>query len=275
MPVSLPIEPTDKVGYLYNAVRNEVEDFFRTTLPIGDFHGVISAATFTQEMYDECREINRLYAAEVSRVMSRKSEVDQHLTEAETEYEAKRSDDDRKIREAARRQRNSAQMASLSNKERMKEELKALMMLVRKWADEKEENRRGWCQALHAVVCSGRSKGSLLWHTFPQEAIDMIAEETGSRPVQVAAPELVDGEIEFDSEGRVFLVERIDADGQAQERRTLLLQVKQNGDVIRNGQQVSRVHPFPLQSGRGEIRNGHVVFEGIPQRPSVSPTRSA
>jgi len=275
MPASLQIEPTDKVGYLYNAVRNEVEDFFRTTLPIGDFHGVISAATFTQEMYDECREINRLYAAEVSRVMSRKSEVDQNLTEAETQYEAKRSDDDRKIREAARRQRNSAQMASLSNKERMKEELKALMMLVRKWADEKEENRRGWCQALHAVVCSGRSKGSLLWHTFPQEAIDMIAEETGSRPVQVAAPELVDGEIEFDSEGRVFLVERIDADGQAQERRTLLLQVKQNGDVIRNGQQVSRVHPFPLQSGRGEIRNGNVVFEGIAQRPSVSPTRSA
>jgi hypothetical protein len=204
MPVSLQIEPTDKVGYLYNAVRNEVEDFFRTTLPIGDFHGVISAATFTQEMYDECREINRLYAGEVSRVMSRKSEIDQHLTEAETEYEAKRSDDDRKIREAARRQRNSAQMASLSNKERMKEELKALMMLVRKWADEKEENRRGWCQALHTVVCNGRSKGSLLWHTFPQEAIDMIAEETGSRPVQVAAPELVDGEIEFDSEGRVF-----------------------------------------------------------------------
>ena len=66
MPVSIEVEPTDKVGYLYNAVRNEVEDFFRTTLPISDFHGVISGATFTQEMYDECREINRLYAAEVS-----------------------------------------------------------------------------------------------------------------------------------------------------------------------------------------------------------------
>ena len=69
MPVSIEAEPTDKVGYLYNAVRKEVEDFFRTTLPISDFHGVISGATFTQEMYDECREINRLYAAEVSRIM--------------------------------------------------------------------------------------------------------------------------------------------------------------------------------------------------------------
>jgi hypothetical protein len=276
MPVSLPVEPTDKVGYLYNAVRNEVDDFFRTTLPIGDFHGVISGATFTQEMYDECKEINRLYASEVSRIMSRKGDIEKQLAEAETEYEAKRADDDRKTREAVRRKRNSAQMASLSNKERMKDELKALVMLVRKWADEKKENRCGWCQALHAVVCGGRSRGSLLWHTFAQEAIDMIAEETGSRPVQVAAPELVDGEIEFDGEGRVFLVERIsDGTDQAQERRTLLLQVEQNGDILRNGQRVSRVHPFPLRAGRGEVRNGHVVFEGIPQKPTITPTRPA
>jgi hypothetical protein len=226
-------------------------------------------------MYAECKEINRLYAAEVSRVMSRKAEIDKQFTEAETEYVAKRSNEDHKTRDAARRRRNSAQMVSLTNKERTKDELKALMMLVRKWADEKEENRRGWCQALHTVVCGGRSKGSLLWHTFPQEAIDMIAEETGSRPVQVAAPELVDGEIEFDGEGRVFLVERTsDANDQPQERRTLLLQVKENGDVLRNGQRVHRVHPFPLQAGRGEIRNGHVVFEGIPQRPAV-PTASS
>jgi integrase len=141
--------------------------------------------------------------------MSRKAEIDKQFTEAETEYQAKRSHGDSKTREAARRRRNSAQMVSLTNKERTKDELKALMMLVRKWADEKEENRRGWCQALHTVVCGGRSKGSLLWQTFPQEAIDMIAEETGSRPVQVAAPELVDGEIEFDGEGRVLLVERV------------------------------------------------------------------
>ena len=103
----------------------------------------------------------------------------------------------------------------------------------------------------------------------------MIAEETGSRPVQVVAPELVDGEIEFDGEGRVFLVERAGDNEQAQERRTLLLQVRENGDVVRNGQRVNRVHPFPLKAGRGEIRNGHVVFEGIPQRPTVTSTRPA
>jgi hypothetical protein len=271
MPVSIEVEPTDKVGYLYNAVRKEVDDFFRTTLPISDFHGVISGATFTQEMFDECREINRLYAAEVSRIMTRKSEVEKHFGEAEAEFEAQRNTADRKVRDAARRRRNAAQLTLQSEKDRTNDELKALMMLVRKWADEKKENRRGWCQALHNVVCGGRSKGSLLWNTFPQEAIDMIAEETGSQPVQVAAPDLVDGEIEFDHEGRVFLVEHaLGEGGQCEVRRTLLLQIKENGDVFRDGHRVDRVHPFPFSNGRGEIRNGHVVFEGIPQRPTIS-----
>jgi len=273
MPVSIEVESTDKVGYLYNAVRKEVEDFFRTTLPISDFHGVISAATFTQEMYDECREINRLYAAEVSRIMTRKSDVEKHFQETEAEFEAQRGNADRKGRDAARRKRNAAQLTLTSEKDRTNDELKALMMLVRKWADEKKENRRGWCQALHTVVCGGRSKGALLWNTFPQEAIDMISEETGSQPVRVAAPDLVDGEVEFDHEGRVFLVEHNGKHGQREVRRTLLLQIAENGDVFRDGRHVSRVHPFPRKNGSGEIRNGHVVFEGIPQRPTVNHNR--
>jgi hypothetical protein len=276
MPVSIEVEPTDKVGYLYNAVRGEVEDFFRTILPIGDFHGVISGATFTQEMFDECREINRLYAAEVSRIMTRKSEAERRHGEVEAEFESKRGSTDRNVRDAARRRRNASQLALQSEKDRMNDELKALMMLVRKWADDKKENRRGWCQALHTVVCGGRSKGSLLWNTFPQEAIDMIAEETGSQPVQVIAPDLVEGEIEFDHEGRVFLVEHTAGEnGQSETRRTLLLQIKENGDVVRDGRRVSRVHPFPLSNGRGEVRNGRVVFDGIPQRPTIHPNRPA
>jgi hypothetical protein len=269
--VSIEVEPTDKVGYLYNAVRKEVDDFFRTTLPISDFHGVISRATFKQEMFVECREINRLYAAEVFRIVKRQSEVEEQFREAEAEYEAQRQHADRKVRDAARRRRNGAQLALQSMKDRTNEELKALMMLVRKWADEKKENRRGWCQAVHTVVSNGRSKGSLLWNTFPQEAIDMIAEETGSQPVQVAAPDLVDGEIEFDQDGRVFLLEHLPGEnGQIEALRTLLLEIKENGDVIREGRRVSRVHPFPIHNGRGEIRDGRVVFDGIPQRPTLN-----
>jgi hypothetical protein len=274
MPVSIEVDRSDTVGYLYNAVRKEVDDFFRATLPISDFHGVISRATFTQEMFDECREINRLYAAEVSRIMNRKSEVEKQFQETEAEFEAQRNNADRKVRDAARRRRNAAQLTLQCEKDRSNEELKALMMLVRKWADEKDNNRRGWCQALHTVVCNGRSKGSLLWNTFPQEAVDMIAEETGSQPVRVAAPDLVDGEVEFDHEGRVFLVERMNGEhGQTEVRRTLVLQIAENGDLFRDGHRVTRVHPFPFKNGHGEIRNGHVVFEGIPQQPTINPRR--
>ena len=99
----------------------------------------------------------------------------------------------------------------------------------------------------------------------------MIAEETGSQPVQVAAPDLVDGEIEFDHEGRVFLVEHVNGEhGQSELRRTLLMQIAENGDVFRDGRRVSRVYPFPFSNGNGKIRNGHVVFEGIPQRPTIN-----
>ena len=102
----------------------------------------------------------------------------------------------------------------------------------------------------------------------------MIAEETGSQPVQVAAPDLVDGEIEFDHEGRVFLVEHLNEEnGQSEARRTLLMQISDKGDVFRDGRRVSRVHPFPFSNGRGEIRDGHVVFEGIPQRPTINLNR--
>lgn len=270
MPASIEVDSNDKVGYLYNVVRKQVDDCFRTTLPISDFHGAISGATFTQEMFDECREINRLYAGEVSRIMKRKADVEQQFAEAGAEYEAERHNADRTVRDRARRRRNSSQLALQSEKDRTNEELKALMMLVRKWADEKKENRRGWCQAVHTVVCNGRSKGSLLWNTFPQEAIDMVAEETGSQPVRVAAPDLVDGEIEFDDQGRVFLLEqKAGENGLTETRRTFLLQITNEGDVLREGRHVSRVHPFPLRNGRGEIRDGRVVFEGIPQRPTL------
>ena len=42
MPVHVEVLPTDKIGYLYNLARKEVEDFFSSTLPIGDFHGLIT-----------------------------------------------------------------------------------------------------------------------------------------------------------------------------------------------------------------------------------------
>ena len=52
------------------------------------------------------------------------------------------------------------------------EEIRSLIWLVRTWAAHKEENRMGWLQALHTVVCGTKSElasGALPFYAFPNE----------------------------------------------------------------------------------------------------------
>ena len=268
MPVHLEVLPTDKIGYLYNLARKEVEDFFSAKLPISDFHGLITDEHFTREMSQECRLVNRIYAGEVGALIKEKQALDDALAKADAEYQVQRND--RATRNEARTRRNAARGAVHAYKERSREEFQALRSIVRTWGDGKKENRRGWCQALHTAVCSGKGNGSLLFHAFPQEIIDKVAEATGSNPVQVPVPDLVDGEIEFDEDGRVFLVEQFpNGDGSAHERKIFLLQISRKGEVLVDGQAVDRVQPFPMRYGSGTIHDGKLVFNEIRQRPTV------
>jgi len=55
-------------------------------------------------------------------------------------------------------------------------------------------------------------------------------------------PELVDGEIEFDEDGRVFLVEQFpNRDGSTHERKIFLLQISKKGEVLMDGNVVDRI----------------------------------
>ena len=268
MPVHLEVLATDKIGYLYNLVRKEVEDFFSAKLPISDFHGLISGENFTREMTQECRLVNRIYAEEIGKLIKEKQALDEALASALAEYEAQRNDP--ALRNDARARRNSARSAAYAYKERSREEFQALRSIVRAWGDGKQQNRRGWCQCLHAIICAGKGNGSLLFHAFPQEIIDKVAEETGSTPVQVSVPDLVDGEIEFDDEGRVFLVEQFpNGDGTNHERKIFLLQISRKGEVLVDGKVVERIQPFPMRYGSGTIREGKLVFNDIRQHPTV------
>ncbi len=268
MPVHLEVLLTDKIGYLYNLARKEVEDFFSSRLPIGDFHGLITEEHFTHEMSQECRLVNRIYAGEVRKLITEKQALEEALAKAEAEYEVQRHD--QATRNEARTRRNAARSAIHAYKKRSREEFQALRSIVRAWGDGKKQNRRGWCQALHTAVCAGKGNGSLLFHAFPQEVIDKIAEETGSNPVQVFVPDLVDGEVEFDDDGRVFLVEQFsNADGSTHERRVLLLQISKKGEVLVDGKLVDRVQPFPMRYGSGSIRDSKHVFNEILERPTM------
>jgi len=274
MPVHLEVLATDKIGYLYNLARKEVEDFFAAKLPITDFHGLITGEHFTREMSQECRLVNRIYAEETGKLIQEKQSLDEALEKAETEYQVKRNDP--ATRNEARTRRNTARSAVHAYKERSREEFQALRSIVRAWGEGKKENRRGWCQALHAVICAGKGNGSLLFHAFPQEIIDKVAEETGSNPVEVFVPDLVDGEIEFDEDGRVFLVEQFpNGDGSAHERKIFLLEISRKGEVLVDGKVIDRVQPFPMRYGSGTIRDGKLVFTNIRQRATVKRPRAA
>jgi hypothetical protein len=121
----------------------------------------------------------------------------------------------------------------------------------------------------------GKATGAIVFHAFPQEALDKLLEETGGRPIQLHLPELPDGEIVFDDSGNVYRVERIQLEGgQVQERRIFLFRMTEQGNIILDGVRVDSVQPFAMQEGSGEIRNGLVTFSNLLQHPAVR-TRKA
>jgi hypothetical protein len=106
--------------------------------------------------------------------------------------------------------------------------------------------------------------------------VNQIAERTGGRPVTVEIPNLCDGEVEIDRDGRIFLVSHFtNGSGEVHERLIFLAQVTKKGQVFRERDDqgspivIERIRPFPIQSGRGEIRDGIVTFPGTQRRPEV------
>ena len=121
-----------------------------------------------------------------------------------------------------------------------------------------------------------------MFYAFPQEIVNKMVERTGGRPITVAVPELCDGEVEIDAEGRVFLVAAFrNGDGSVHERRIFHMQVTHKGEVFMdrdgggNPVMVDRVHPFSIEPGRSEVRDGKVIFPGTQQRPFVPRRKKA
>ena len=176
--------------------------------------------------------------------------------------------------------------------QRSREELRALIDQVRIWAQGKNGTRLAYLSALHAIVCRDRrpdaehefvpGTGSIVFYAFPQEIVDQIAERTGGRPVTVEIPNLCDGEVEIDGDGRIFLVNHFtNGDGQLHERLIFLAQVTRKGEVFRErdaqGSPIiaERVRPFPIEAGRSEVQGGIVTFPGTQRRPEVPKGRVA
>ena len=204
------------------------------------------------------------------------------VRKAEADFEGVKHDPH--LRKEALFRLRQAQAALHFYEERARKEMRAIIHFVRKWGHGKQESRPGWLQALHVITCKGSSKssGSIEFYAFPQEIVNQMVERTGGRPVVVAAPNVCDGEVEIDPEGRIFLVDQFsNGDGQFHERLIFLMQVTENGEVLmdrdRSGNpvRIERIRPFPIQAGRSTIVNGKVAFPETLQRPFVPPNLTA
>ncbi len=282
----LPVTDRDKVGKLYNFLRKELGRYFSDSAvaPLSDFRGLIGGAEFTPEIFAECSTVNRYYANIVTQALSRRRELWEQLEKANAEVEAKKDDAD--ARKEAIFRRNQASAAFRAYEERSREELRALIDQVRMWAQGKNGTRLAYLSALHSIVCRDKrpdpeqefvpGTGSIVFYAFPQEVVDQIAERTGGRPVNVEIPNLCDGDVEIDREGRIFLVSNFtNGDGGIHERLIFLAQVTRKGEVFRERDAqgspivIERVRPFPIQCGRSEARDGIVTFPGTQRRPEV------
>jgi hypothetical protein len=282
----LPITECDRIGKLYNFLRKELGRYFSdaAVAPLSDFRGLIGGAEFTPEIFSECSMVNKYYATVVTQMLSRRRELWEQLEKANAEIEAKK--DDAEARKEAIFRRNQASAALAIYDQRSREEMRALIDHVRIWAQGKKGTRLAYLSALHAIVCRDRrpdperefvsGTGSIVFYAFPQEVVDQIAARTGGRPVTVEIPNLCDGEVEIDRDGRIFLISSFaDGDGQVHERLIFLAQVTRDGEVFRERDEqgspivIERIRPFPIQAGRSELRGGIVTFPGTQRRPEV------
>jgi len=269
---------TDRIGGMYNLVRKELTDFFSNRMPVSQFRGLVQGYEFTQAMADECRRLNRAWALTIQAGIEKKKLLSGNVQQAEEAFESGKNDQER--RPKLLHTLCQARAAMTSYDQQWQEEIRSLIWLVRTWAAHKEENRMGWLQALHTIVCGTRNdqaSGALPFYAFPNELLKAIVERTGGRPVQLAVPKVSDGVVEIDEEGRCFLIENVaDESGAEFTRMTFLLAVTPDGKVIYDGGRVQWVHPFPYEAGAAEAHNGRVEMPGSRQLPQVVlPRKSA
>jgi hypothetical protein len=233
LPLHLDVADTDKVGRLYNVLRKELGDILSERMAVEDFRGIFSGHTVTKEMFEECQLVNAIYGDVAAQITEREEQLKQEYGNAQALWEAVRKSDDKDQRRSAVLARNKAQAALWEFEQDAKEQFSGLHLFMHYWAQGKQDNRRGWAQAVNTIVSNGRGSGTVLFQTFPQEVVDVFAEQTGGKSAPVRLPKMVNGYVRFDDQQRAFLVERIENPvGQDGEKWIFLFQYKGKRTLI-------------------------------------------
>jgi hypothetical protein len=180
-------------------------------VPLEAFTGLIEGEEVTDQMIEECHHVYTAYGTIVASIGQRKSDLKKALDKARDEWDAVRKDPDKALRKQKLFAKTQAQAAYRYNEERSKDEMKAIISFLKIWAQNKTQNRMAWAQCLNSIVCKskGKSTGSLIWLTFPQELVTRLAELTGGKNMRLYRPRMVEGFVRRDEHGRTFLVEVI------------------------------------------------------------------
>src|ERR1017187_4568050 len=233
LPLHLDVADTDKVGRLYNVLRKELGDILNERMAVEDFRGIFSGHTVTKEMFEECQLVNAIYGDVAAQITEREEQLKQEYGNAQALWEAVRKSDDKDQRRSAVLARNKAQAALWEFEQDAKEQFSGLHLFMHYWAQGKQDNRRAWAQAVNTIVSNGRGSGAVLFQTFPQEVVDVFAEQTGGKSAPVRLPKMVNGYVRFDDQQRAFLVERIENPvGQDGEKWIFLFQYKGKRTLI-------------------------------------------
>jgi hypothetical protein len=233
LPLHLDVADTDKVGRLYNVLRKELGDILNERMAVEDFRGIFSGHTVTKEMFEECQLVNAIYGDVAAQITEREDQLKLEYGNSQALWEAVRTGDDKDQRRSAVLARNKAQSALWEFEQDAKEQFSGLHLFMHYWAQGKQDNRRAWAQAMNTIVSNGRGSGAVLFQTFPQEVVDVFAEQTGGKNAPVRLPKMVNGYVRFDDQQRAFLVERIEnADGPDGEKWIFLFQYKGKRTLI-------------------------------------------
>ncbi len=90
MPEHLNVPETDKIGKMYEFLRQHLNRFFSETAPLSDFRGLIAGEAFTREIYRECGVISTFYAVNIGLIAERRKKLEKALEEAECEVKKQR-----------------------------------------------------------------------------------------------------------------------------------------------------------------------------------------
>jgi hypothetical protein len=233
LPLHLDVADTDKVGRLYNVLRKELGDILNERMAVEDFRGIFSGHTVTKEMFEECQLVNAIYGDVAAQITEREEQLKLEYGNSQAFWEAVRTSDDKDQRRSAVLARNKAQSALWEFEQDAKEQFSGLHLFMHYWAQGKQDNRRAWAQAMNTIVSNGRGSGAVLFQTFPQEVVDVFAEQTGGKNAPVRLPKMVNGYVRFDDQQRAFLVERIEnAGGLDGEKWIFLFQYKGKRTLI-------------------------------------------